>query len=79
MPKPPLRWIALAISVRPDPRIGLVDRDHLDVDVVAEHASGVAIAGDSIEHRQRIGWYGRAQPLDDIAVVVIMRRLDQVE
>ena len=32
-----------------------------------------------LKHRERVGRDGRAQPLDDVAVVVVVRRLDQDE
>ena len=46
---------------------------------LVEHAPFGAILGKTIERGQRIRRYRRTQPLDHIAVVVVMRRLDQHE
>ena len=53
--------------------------DDVDVDIVAEHAAAAAIERQAVQHGQRVRRNRRAQPLDDIAVIVVMRRLDQVE
>ena len=63
--------------LRPYARVGLVDGD--DVEILAERPAGAAILGQPMHHRERVRGYGRAQPLDDIAVVVVMRRLDEIE
>ena len=64
-------------AVRADARIGLVDRENLDVDVFAERLGLHRLLRDAEEARERIGRQRRFHPLDDVAVVVVMRRLDQ--
>ena len=64
-------------AVDAHPRIGLVDRRDVDVDVGAENLALRAIVDQAIDAGQRIRRHRRAVPADDIAVVVIMRRLDQ--
>jgi hypothetical protein len=63
--------------VRADPRVGLVDRHDVDVDVRAENLALRAIVDQAVDGRQRIGRHRGAIPADHIAVVVVMRRLDQ--
>ena len=46
---------------------------------VAEHAPRSAVGRQPMQDRQRIRRNRRTRPLDDIAVVVVMRRLDQIE
>ena len=75
MPRLPRK--APAMLVRPDARVRLVDGRDLDVDVVAEHAALFAFERQSVQHGQRVRGNGRAQPLDDVAVVVVVRRLDE--
>jgi hypothetical protein len=62
-----------------DARIGLVD--HLDVDsgVRAEHLPFGAIHCDAVDGGKRIRGDQRPPPADDIAVIVIVRWLDQNE
>ena len=64
-------------AVGADPRVGLVERLDDDVDVRPEDAAPAAILAQAIEGSQGIGRDMRAQPCDRIAVVVVMRRLDQ--
>ena len=76
------RLAAAALDVGDDavgahPRIGLVERLDEDVDVGPEHAALAAILAQAIERGQRIGRDVGAQPSDRIAVVVVVRRLDQ--
>ena len=59
------------------PRIGLVDGDNVDVDIGPEHFTLRAIVDQAVHRRQRIGRHRRAEPADDIAVVVVVRRLHQ--
>src|SRR5271170_6470231 len=58
-------------------RIGLVDGDDIDIDGGPEHFALRAIVDQAIDGSQRICRHRRAEPADDIAVVVIMRRLYQ--
>ena len=64
-------------ALRADARIGLIESRDFDLDVVAEHAPLLAIERQPIHHRQRVRRNGGTQPLDDVAVVVVVRRLDQ--
>ena len=65
--------------LRPHPAIGLVDGVDVDGDVGAKHALFRAFDGESVEAGERIRRNRRADPLDHVAVVVIVRRLDQDE
>ena len=64
-------------AIGADAGIGLVKGVDVDRDVIAEHAAGGAILRQPVERRQRVRWYGGSKPLDDVAVVIVMRRLDQ--
>ena len=64
---------------RADALVGLVDGDDLERDVRSEHLPLGAIDGEAIEAGERIRRDRRAEPLDDVAVVVVVRRLDQDE
>ena len=66
-------------ACRTDAGIGLVEGVDLDLDVIAEHATVRAVAGDAVEAGERVRRDRRAEPLDDVAVIVVMRRLDQHE
>src|SRR3569833_2214043 len=59
------------------PRVGLVDSAYFEFDVVAQHLALGAVAREAVERRQRVRGDGRQRPLDDVAVVVVMRRLHQ--
>ena len=65
--------------VRPDAPIGLVIGVQPDIDVGAENLAPPRVVGEGVQARQRIGGNSRAEPLDRIAVVVVMRRLDHDE
>ncbi len=62
-----------------DARIGLVEGVDDDLDVLAEDAALGAIAREPRQRRQRVRRNGGAIPLDDIAIVIVMGRLDQDE
>ena len=62
-----------------DARVGLVIAGDDDLDPGAQHPALGAVGGQAVELGQRVGRHRRAQPLDDIAVVVIVRRLDQLD
>jgi hypothetical protein len=64
-------------ALRFDARIRLVEGGDVDDDVVAEHAALVAVQSQAIQHRQSIGRNRGAEPLNDVSVVVVVRRLDQ--
>ncbi len=58
-----------------DAGIGFVESVNLDIDVVAENSPLGAILRQTEKRGQRVRRDRRANPLDDIAVVVVMRRL----
>jgi hypothetical protein len=60
-----------------DNRVGLIIGFDRDVDVGAEHLVGGAVGEQPIQARQAGRRYHRAPPLDDVAVGVVVRRLDQ--
>ena len=57
--------------------VALVERLDRDVDVRAEHLVGGTIGKQPINAGEAVRRDGRAHPLDDVAVHVVMRRLDQ--
>ena len=62
-----------------DDGVALVTGVDLDVDVGAEHAVVGAFPHQPIDAGQRVRRQRRAQPLDDIAILVVVRRLDQLD
>src|SRR5205807_9166649 len=62
-----------------DDGVTLVIGVDLDPNIGPEHLPLCDVLGDRVEAGQRIGRDPRAQPLDDVAVVVVMRRLDQLD
>ena len=64
-------------AIDADARIGLVDGDDVDVDVGPENFALRAVVEQAVDAGQRIRRHRRAVPADDIAVVVVMRRLHQ--
>jgi hypothetical protein len=60
-----------------DDGVALVERIDLDIDVGPEHALCRAVREQAVNAREAVGGNGRAPPLDDVAVGVVMRRLDQ--
>ena len=60
-------------------RIGLIEGRDRNLDVLAEDAPRTAIGGEAGHDRERIGGNGRDAPLNDVSVVVVVRRLDQIE
>src|SRR5262249_15622944 len=62
-----------------DARVDLVDHRDVDGGVGSEHSAFRRIAPQAVENRQRVRRDERAYPLDDVAVVVVMLRLDQNE
>src|SRR5580704_11337412 len=57
--------------------VGFVDGDDVDIDIGPEHFALRAIVDQAVDGGQRIRRHRRAEPADDIAVVVVMRRLYQ--
>ena len=62
-----------------DAGIGLVDQVDVDLDIGAEHLPLGAVEREAIDRGERIGRDQRPPPADDIAVIVVMGRLDQDE
>ena len=62
-----------------DDGVALVAGVDLDVDVGAEHAVVGALPHQPVDAGERVRRQGRAQPLDDIAILVVVRRLDQLD
>ena len=62
---------------RPHARIRLVNERDLDIDVIAQHVTFLAIERKPVQYRERIRRNRRAEPLDRIAVIIVVRRLDQ--
>ena len=56
-------------------RVGFVDGDDVDIDVGAENLALSAVVEKGVDAGQRIRRHRRAVPADDIAVIVVMRRL----
>ena len=69
------------MSRRLDARVGLIDRDDVDGEIGAEHLPLGRTVGEAEDGGKRVRRHRRAEPLHDIAVVVVMRRLneDQLE
>ena len=63
--------------VGPDPAVGLVIGVDADYHAGSEHAPPAGVFGEPVEAGERVRLYRRLYPLDRIAVVVVMRRLDQ--
>jgi hypothetical protein len=77
-PAPPVAD-QLCNAIGTDAGVGLVIGVDDDLDFVAEHAPLGAVEGKPVQRRERIRRDDRAKPLDHVAVVVVMRRLDERE
>jgi len=60
-----------------DARVGLVHRGDVEGDVRSERLSLSGVACQRVYRGQRVRWNGGTRPLDDIAIGVVVRRLDQ--
>ncbi len=60
-----------------DARVGLVPGGDADLHFVAQNPALDAVEREAVHRGERIGWDRRLRPLDDVAVVVVVRRLDQ--
>ena len=65
--------------VGPDAGVGLVADGDPDLDLVTQHLALGAVEREAVERRERVRRDRRAHPLDDVAVVVVVGRLDQEE
>ena len=61
------------------PAVGLVIGVDADLDPGTQHLPPPQILRQTVQASQRIGWNCRPEPLDRIAVIVVMGRLDQHE
>ena len=62
-----------------DARVGLVNRGNVDLDISTEHLPRHRVLRERVEAGERIGRDRGADPLNDVALVVIVRGLDQHE
>ena len=74
---PPRLFDAPHQPLGPDARIRLVVARHDDLDVGPEHLALRTVHAQAIQHGQRIRRHSRLHPLDHIAVVVVVRGLDE--
>ena len=82
--QPDQRAAALFLDHAHDPAgadapVGLVIGVEAEVDTGAEDLTAPRVFGERKQAGQRVGGNGRTHPLDGVAVVVIMRRLDHDE
>ena len=63
--------------VRADAGVGLVNGDNVEVDIGTKDLPLAAIPREPVKARQRIGRDWGAEPLDDVAIIIIVGRLDQ--
>ena len=78
------RPAAPALEISDDPArehaaIGLVVGVDLDPYARAQDLAFAGVLGQAVHAGERVGWQRRAEPLNWIAVVVVMRRLDENE
>src|SRR5512144_2065529 len=64
---------------RIDPRVGFIIGAQSDLDILAQNLAGGRFRRKSVNRCQGVGRHDRTEPLDDVAVVVIVRRLDENE
>jgi hypothetical protein len=64
-------------SVHADPRVCLIHGRDDDLDIIAQHAPLPAIQRQAVEDGQRIRGNRRTEPLNDVAIVVVMGRFDE--
>jgi hypothetical protein len=64
-------------AAHPDDRVHFVVRLNLDVHVRAEHSRVRALRQQAVDAGEAVRRHHRPQPLNDVAVVVVMRRHDQ--
>jgi hypothetical protein len=66
-------------AVRPYAAVGLVVGVQADLDVRPQDRTPARVLSECVETGERIGGDGRADPLDRIAVIIVVRRLDHDE
>src|SRR3989338_8776416 len=74
---PTIRWPdQLDNPLDPDARVGLIKGVEPNVHIAAEHVATSALEGEAIQDGEGVGGNRGANPLDDVAIVIIMRWLD---
>src|SRR5262245_39463932 len=63
-------------AIRPHPPVGLIEGVESDFDFWPQYLAPTHVFSKCVQAGQRIGRNGRADPLNGIAVVVVVRRLD---
>ena len=66
-------------AVRTDAPVGLVVGVQADFDARPQHLAALGVLRQAVQAGERVGRNGRPEPLDGIAVVIVMRRLDHHE
>ncbi len=62
-----------------DASVGLVRFEDVDRRVRPEHLPLAAIRGEAVERGQRVRGDGGPKPLDHVAIIVVVRRLDEMQ
>ena len=65
--------------IGPNPAVGLVIGVDADIDLGTEHPAPLHILCKAVQTGQRVRRDRRSEPLNRVAVIVVMRRLDQHE
>src|SRR5262249_61824959 len=79
-PPPPASWADLRDDAPgAPPPVRLVIGVDAELDIGPEHLAPLSVLGETVEAGQRVRRDRRPEPLDRVAVVVVMRRLDQDE
>src|ERR1700730_7687540 len=65
--------------VRLDPPVGFVIGMQADFDIGSKHVPAACVLRQGVQACQRVGGNGRAEPLDRISIVIVVRRLDHHE
>jgi hypothetical protein len=60
-------------------RVGFVQRFDTNLDIGAEHPPLARVKHQSVQTRQRVGGDEAAPPLDNVALVIVVRGLDQLD
>jgi hypothetical protein len=65
--------------VRLDPPVGFVIGMQADFDIGSKHVPAACVLRQGVQACQRVGGNGRAEPLDRISIVIVVRWLDHHE
>src|SRR5258708_33432629 len=74
-----MRKIPFRHTPRVAPPVGFVIGMQADFDIGSKHVPAACVLRQGVHPCQRVGGNGRAEPLDRIAVVIVVRRLDHHE